>query len=84
MKTYISIYCLISSIILCIPPIYRQLPGGFIIRDSFPNNYCFIFNICGSRMIQIDWSLLSIELLLLVFFLGYVYLENIQDKNNDV
>ena len=74
MKTYIKIYCIIASIILYIPPIYRQIPRGFIIRPPFPKNYCFLHEVIGKRMIQIDWSLLIIELLLSAFVLGFIYL----------
>lgn len=74
MKTYIKIYCIIASIILYIPPIYRQIPRGFIIRPNFPKNYYFLHEIIGRKFIQIDWSLLVIELLLSAFLLGFIYL----------
>ena len=75
MKTYIKIYCIIASIILYIPPVYKQLPRGIITRASFPNNHCFLHDIIGSRFVQIDWSILSLELLLVAIILIYIYMD---------
>ena len=79
-KIYIKTYCIIASIILYIPPIYRQTPIGFIIRPPFPQNYCALHKLIGQRMVQIDWSLLIIELLLLAFILGFIYLDSKKNK----
>ena len=79
MKTYIKIYCIIASIMLYNPPIYKQLPRGFIMRPSFPENYYCLQEIIGRKMVQIDWSLLIIELLLSAFLLGFIYLHFRED-----
>lgn len=61
------------------PPIYKQLPRGFIMRPSFPENYYCLQEIIGRKMVQIDWSLLIIELLLSAFLLGFIYLHFNED-----
>lgn len=76
-KSYIKIYCILASIFLYVLPIYRQTPSGVIIRPSFPHNYCLLHNIIKTyvNMIQIDWVLLLVELLLSAFILCFIYLE---------
>lgn len=80
MKNYIKIYCIIASIILSCPPVYQLLPRGVIARATFPNNHHFIFKIIGLRFIEIDWSLLLLELLLLAFILGFIYTTEMETK----
>lgn len=74
MKLYLKIYFIVAGILLLFPPTYRQLPNGFVRKMKFPDNHEFLFETMGSWRLEIDWSILAIEFLLIAVVLIIVYL----------
>lgn len=72
-KELIGIYCTIICFLLYIPPVYRQLPRGFISRAQFPKNHMMLHDILGQRLIEIDWSILLIEVLIVTVVACGIY-----------
>lgn len=81
MKELINAYCVICMFILYHPPIYRILRYGFISRPPFPKNFMAITNIMGKNNIQIDISLLIIEILFLTLIF-IILLNEYRNANN--
>lgn len=75
-NSYVKTYCIVASVMLLFPPVYRQGLYGSILREKFPNNFVPIKIAINSHLLHIDWSLLVIELLLLLFVIVYLYCDN--------